>query len=313
MRKDHLLLAAPPLIWGSLVVAASSALDRMDAASLTLWTWVLAILLLSPVLFNQRRALITAWRQSGAWLLAIGSLGTTGFQFFWYYGLTRAGAIDVALLTAALPVFICLGEHLTGRRLLLAQWAGLVVAGLGCFFLLAAPIASDGWQFLPGTWAILAANLCMTIYTIALSRPPLALAPLPMLAALSISGLVMFLPITAIFIGASVFGPPPVGDLTLWLELIYIGGGAYVLAYLLWNRSIAVHGPVRTGLFLYLQPIFAIGFAVTCLGDRIGGLQLAAGMMILGGLGFADWMANAPHRPRATTSDLMTGREGNDQ
>ncbi|HMO75269.1 MAG TPA: DMT family transporter [Sphingopyxis sp.] len=295
-------LVLPPLIWGSLVVVATGALSRLDPARLTLWTWTIGGLLLLPAAWRNRRAVAAAVRARPAWFLVVGTAGTTGFQYFWYLGLASASAIDVVLLTAALPLFICIGDWFCGARFGAGRWAGLACAAVGCVLLgLPAGGQFDIAQSM-GAAAILVANLGMTLYTVALGQRPTGLRADAGLAALVWPGLAVFAAALLLTGNLSAFAAPDPQDADLWMELLYIGGAAYVLAYALWNTSVLVSGAARTGMFLYLQPVFAILLAAALLGETPGPLQLIAGLLILGGLLVSDLLA-ARHAAVAAAED----------
>ena len=57
-----------------------------------------------------------------------------------------------------------------------------------------------------------------------------------------------------------------------------------LVAYLLWNRSVAIVGPSRTVIYMCLTPLVAVAGAALLLGERPQPLQGAGGVLILSGI-----------------------------
>ena len=62
------------------------------------------------------------------------------------------------------------------------------------------------------------------------------------------------------------------------------GGLSTGIAYLLWNLAVHHVGPSQTAIFSNLVPFVALLAAFVLLGDPITLLQLAGGVLIIGGL-----------------------------
>ncbi|RED13344.1 DMT family transporter [Parasphingopyxis lamellibrachiae] len=282
------LLLSPPAIWGSLVVVGWGALQSLNPLILTLVSWLLAAAVL---LILSSANLVRLWdifRERFLWFVVIGVAGTTGFQFLWYTGLAHGDPVDVTLLTATLPAFICIGDRLLFR----APLSALRISGLAIALAGAAYLAVEGdWsnmvrlQFSSGIYAILGANIMMTVYTLGLRfRMPKCTA-LELMTLIVVGGLIGFSPLYLV-LG---HGNPSFDSGGLWIALLYIALFAYVGAYLLWNLSVARNGPSLTGIALYTQPVFALFFAYLILGTGIDAYQWLGGIVILAGLAFAEW------------------------
>ena len=74
--------------------------------------------------------------------------------------------------------------------------------------------------------------------------------------------------------------------------LLYLGLGASVICFLLWNVAISKLGSGKTALFGNLIPVFSSIEAVLILGERISWIQIGSFALIITGL----LIANLPRR-----------------
>jgi drug/metabolite transporter (DMT)-like permease len=74
----------------------------------------------------------------------------------------------------------------------------------------------------------------------------------------------------------------------LILAVLYLGLGTSVIAFLLWNISIARLGAARTALFGNLIPLFSSLEAVLLLNEEVTFFHLVSGLMIVIGLVIAN-------------------------
>jgi drug/metabolite transporter (DMT)-like permease len=276
-----LLLILPPLIWASLIVVGAKSMTALPAFALTFWSWLVAGVILSFLALPDLRAsLPTIWRE---WprLLLLGACGTTGFQYLWFAGLMEGHPANVAILSASLPTMVALGAHLWLKEL---HWLPISVACLCSLLAAFLLIAGDGQgatRFTSGDLLIIAANVLMTIYTLGCRRWPTALPPLTFMAATTVAGLLV-LTLFGLIQGLSAGSAAAVVE--HWPALLYLGAIAYALAYVIWNRSVLLNGAARTGLFLALQPVFALAFAVLWLGADVNWQHILALFLTVLGL-----------------------------
>ena len=67
----------------------------------------------------------------------------------------------------------------------------------------------------------------------------------------------------------------------------YLGVVASGLAYFLWVRGIERLGSARTGVYMYLQPVIAVGLGWAFLGETLGVGTVAGAALVLVGT----WMS----------------------
>nr|WP_246623435.1 DMT family transporter [Sphingomonas colocasiae] len=272
------LLVLPPLIWASLIVVGSALFADVPALPLTLWSWAVALGALLPLAGRDLLADRAALRGEAPWIALLGACGTTWFQYLWFEGLTTAQPVSVAILTATLPMMVAAAAWLILREL---PWRPVAIA---CLLTLAAGAMlvdrGSGGGIGRGELLILAANLLMTIYTIGSRLRRWRCSPLSFMTIAILGGLISLLPFAALTGG---FGAID-AIARHWAAMLYLGIGAYILAYLAWNRSLIVNGATRTAFALALQPLFGAGFAACWLGATVTHLHLLALAMTLAAL-----------------------------
>jgi drug/metabolite transporter (DMT)-like permease len=70
------------------------------------------------------------------------------------------------------------------------------------------------------------------------------------------------------------------------LAILYLGGGAAALAFLVWQQAVGELGPSSCGAFLNLIPVFGVALSLTFLHERLlphhllGALCVAAGIAL---------------------------------
>jgi drug/metabolite transporter (DMT)-like permease len=66
--------------------------------------------------------------------------------------------------------------------------------------------------------------------------------------------------------------------------IAYIAVGASVVAFLSWNRGVAMVGPARAGVYLHLMPLFGAILAWVFLGERLYGYHFAGAALTFCGI-----------------------------
>lgn len=70
--------------------------------------------------------------------------------------------------------------------------------------------------------------------------------------------------------------------------ILYLGLGASVIAFLIWNLAVGLLGAGRTAVFGNLIPMFSTLEAVIILGEPVKTIHLWSGLLILAGLVLAN-------------------------
>jgi len=293
-NRPVLLLWLPPAFWAGNLVIGRAVSHSMPPVSLAVGRWLVALLLLSPLVGRavwRQRALL--WRHR--WLVLLcGGFGIAGYNALAYIALRTSPAVNVAFLNSTLPLMIPLAAMVLSRE----SVGGRVLGAIAISFAGVAWIVSGGsWAALRGLrlassdLLVLLAVLNYAVYSVLLRRRPPALEPLVFLAATIFAGLVVLLPFWLWELAAGARLPTDAGAIG---AVLYIGIFASLLAFILWNHCVARLGATVTGISFHLVAVFTALLAWLLLGEPIRGFHVIGIALILAGF----LLATVPGRRR---------------
>jgi drug/metabolite transporter (DMT)-like permease len=171
---------------------------------------------------------------------------------------------------------------LFGVRLTLAQLLGIVVsmAGVLVIILRGDLMALASIEINNGDAMLAAALLVFGIYSALMLRRPVT-HPMSLIATTTAGGALMTAPVSLWELNA---GSPLIFDTVTLLTLGYAMIFPSALAYLFFNRGIALIGPNRAAPFLHLMPVFGSVMAIVFLGEQPQLFHLIGYVMVLAGV-----------------------------
>ena len=282
--RGALFALGATVIWSGNFIVARLLNQSIEPATLSLLRWGVAFLGLLPFAWRAAWADRVAVRRSLPAMIPMALLGVTAFNALLYTGARTTSALNLSLIATSTPVFIILlarvflRERLTARKVL-----GLAAALGGVLLLITGgdPARLLGLQFSAGDlWMCMAAVL-FAAYSIMVRRFSGNLSPAVFLLTLIGTGLVILQP-WAGWECVSV-GPPRITAGAAW-AILYVGLGASLAAYAMWNSAVASIGPSLAGLIYYSLPLFSGVAAFLFLGEPMGLVHLASAGCILGGI-----------------------------
>ncbi len=280
----YLLLAIATLTWAGNFIVGRYIYDQVPPASLSLWRWLIALVLLLPftlpALLKERHILLRHWRL----LAVLGASGIALFHVLVYLALRHTEAINAALFMSTTPiVIILLSWALFRERVTGLQALGIAASLTGALVLITRgdPELVLGLRFNRGDLYMLIAVPNWALYSVLLRRLPPGLHPLALVATVAGFGLVFLAPVYAWELAQA--GPFALNASTV-SSVLYIGVFASVIAYVCWNRGVAAVGANRAGLFMHLIPLYSAVLAVALLGERVRSFHLVGAALIFGGI-----------------------------
>jgi drug/metabolite transporter (DMT)-like permease len=216
----------------------------------------------------------------------------SAFNTLLYFAGETTPAINLSLLAVASPIFlILLTAVVERRRLTWLRTAGLVVGACGVVVLITGGSLKvlSRLSFHEGDLVMVLATALFAVYSALVRHKPAELPGLSFLVASMVAGLVVILPVY--LTQAVTTGTKPVHAEAV-LGVLYVGIGASALAYLAWNRSIALIGTARAGFVYYLIPVFTGAEAVVLLGASVTVTQVISLVLIVGGIVMGSWSAD---------------------
>lgn len=282
-------MVAATLLWGATFVVIKGSLAALDPAPLVLLRFAAATLVFAVLLALRRRPIGRDALLGGA---VSGTLAAGGF-LFQAMGLERTSAGTSAFLTFAGTSFAALfAWALLGQRPGARLFAGLALALAGSALL----TLRGGLHAGPGEAWTLAGALCFALQIVALGRWAPSADPLALAAVQALALTAVLLP----WSGAALAAARTLdGAAVLRLGYLIVGGS--VVAPLL--QVIAQRGlPAgRVGLLFALEPLFALGFALTWGGERFDARWWLGAALIVSAVFLPRSRPDEPSAPRSTS------------
>jgi drug/metabolite transporter (DMT)-like permease len=281
----RILLFVTPALWSANYLVARSAPGVIEPHALALLRWSIAFMVMLPFAWVELRDRWPDWGREWKDLLLLGALGMWICGAFVYIGGRTTPAVNISLIYASSPVLIAAASAIWFQdRLKPLQWVGAALALAGMLLI----VAKANWEtfvhlsFTVGDAWIVGAVLAWTAYSLLLKNRRTCLGVFSRSTAITLGGVIVLIPFT--LMETSVMGLAH--QLTwkaLWLGIVAAilpGLGAYQ-AYAFMQKEL---GAAKTGLVLYLGPLYAAVTAWAVLGEQPQWFHLFGAALILPGV-----------------------------
>lgn len=279
----YVFLVLTSAFWGSNAVVARELLNTISPATLALFRWGVAVLVLLPFVYQERvaimRALTTQWRL----MLLLALLGFAPNAYLSYLGLRGTTAIFMGLVNSIVPVMVVLIMALWKRRIPRRhEGIGLTLSFIGVFVVLTRGDFSRLLQLhISGFEIIVLIGLAVwAVYTVLLIYRPVYLSLTAFVFLAGVLGLFLIVP--AVIADWAQNGMPHL-SLREFALASYIALIPTLLAMLLFGYAVAKVGPVQSGIFTHLIPLFSAFFAVLLIHEHLYFFHGVAFVLIVGG------------------------------
>ncbi len=282
-NRPALLLSLTALFWAGNFVVGRAVAFSIPPVTLTVLRWAIAFLILLPFAWPHLRRDGAVLRQHWKIVLFLALLGPASYNTLTYIGLAYTEALNGLVFNAAGPMFIAVAAYLFfGDRLTGRQAAGLLAGIAGVLLVLTQgrPSALAGLTLNPGDLLMVAAITAWGIYTAFLrKRPPVAWQSFNavMFAIAALAN--MPLALNELAAGREVALTLPniaaIGDVAVFPSLI---------AYIFYNRGVELIGAAKSGMFLFLMPVFGAVLATLFLGETLYAFHIVAFTLIIAGV-----------------------------
>lgn len=295
-------LVAATLFWGGNYVVGAAAVATVNPLALVLLRWLIALvplLVLAQVLERPDwGAALRSWPR----LLALATVGLTGYNLLLYAALEHTSSVNASLVNAFNPALISLAAVAVLReRLSGLAWSGTVLALGGVLVLLTRGDVTGLLHHGVGTGELLmvGAICAWTGYTL-LGR---TLGAVPPVTATALQAALTVLVLAPLTVATGQLAWPTTSRAAL--ALIFIGIFPSVLSYLLWNRALRRIPPGRAGVFLNLITVFTVVIGLLR-GQALTPAQVLGGLLVLAGVVLTQeraLRADGTARPGASTAE----------
>jgi drug/metabolite transporter (DMT)-like permease len=281
--QGMLLALTAVIIWSGNFVVARNVYRDVPPVSLNFYRWVVATIVIFP--FASRK-LRTEWpiaKKAIGYLFFTALAGVSLFNSFVYIAAHYTTAINLALVgTTTSPIIaIILARFFLKEFIGWKKWLGMALCIVGVLILLTKGKFSSISSFGTGDAWMLAAAFAFAVYNTLVKKKPAALSPPVFLFLVFILGVVLMIPY---FIWENLHYAPIVWNNTVIGSILFLGIGASVISFLVWNMAIVRIGAGRTALFGNLIPVFSSIEAVFLLNEKINSFHLISFILVATGI-----------------------------
>lgn len=278
--EPRLLMLLPGLFWAGNAIVARSVAGEVPPIGLAFWRWTLGAVLVLPLAGPRLSRDIPVMVRCWPTMLLLSALGISVFNTFLYISAHSTSAINIVMLQTTMPIVVVLATFLLFRETVTPRQAvGIAVSLAGTLTLIAhGDVAALAHLDLnTGDLWMLAAVVSYAVYTALLRlRPPVH--GLSFVFATFAVGATLLLPF---YVGESLLVRPLPLTLHAGLAIVYVAVFASILAYLAFNRTVALLGANVAGLAVHLVPVFGTVLAVLLLGESLH-LYHVVGIALIG-------------------------------
>jgi drug/metabolite transporter (DMT)-like permease len=291
-NQPYLLLSLTSLFWAGNIVLARYVAGHVPPMTLSCVRWVGVFFILLPFAWPHLKA---DWPVLRGRLPLMVTLSATGFALnnaLSYWALQYTEALNALMIQSSGPLFVALWSLLLfGVRLTSAQFAGIALslAGVLTILLHGDVSALARIQFNRGDLMFAGAVLAFGLYSALMMRRPVT-HPLSLIMFTTGCGALLLVPFSIWEIAG---GTTLHADALTLATLTYVVIFASTLAYLFFNRGIALIGPNRAAPFLHLVPVFGSVMAIVLLGEQPKLFHLIGYVLVLSGVVIASRRASA--------------------
>ena len=282
-NQPYLLLSLTSLFWAGNIVLGRYVAGHVPPMTLSCVRWIGVYLILWPFARPHRKR---DWPALRARLPLMVLLSATGFAInnaLSYWALQYTQALNALLIQSSGPLFVALWSLLLfGVRLTWAQLSGIAIslAGVLTIILRGDFAALAGIEFNKGDIMLAGALLAFGLYSALMPRRPVA-HQLSLISFTTGCGAALLFPFS---VWEMASGVTLKYDLLTLATLVYVVIFPSTLAYLFFNRGIALIGPNRAAPFFHLMPVFGSAMAVLLLGEEPRLFHLVGYAMVLAGV-----------------------------
>ena len=265
------------IFWSSASVAGKFGL--MSAEPLTLFTsrFISAgILLLVLSSFQKERKFPKhkEWFQ----LLVFGALNTTLYLGIFIIALKEVAAGITTLMLALNPLMISILTSLWLKRKIAPREWGSIVLGIVGVIVATLPLVRSGHASFFGITLLVVSMLSYSVAAVYYSSVTWNISRMAINGWQVLIGGILLLPFMLVFEGGGTKC-----DLRFWLSLGWLIVPVSILAVQLWLHLLK-EDTVKASLWLFLCPIFGLGYASFLLHEPFTNYTVIGGMMVLGSL-----------------------------
>jgi len=282
-NQPYLLLSLTSLFWAGNIVLARHVGDHVPPITLTTIRWFGVFLILLPFALPHLKRDWPVLRAHLPLLLFLSAIGFAFNNAISYWALQYTQALNALLIQSSGPLFVALWSLiLFGVRLTGAQLAGIAIslAGVLTIILRGDFSALAGISFNKGDVMFAASLVSFGLYSALMPRRPVT-HQLSLISFTTCCGALLLVPFS---LWEYSTGATLKFDTLTLATLGYVLIFPSTLAYLFFNRGLALIGPNRAAPFFHLVPVFGSALAIVLLGEQPRLFHLTGYALVLVGV-----------------------------
>jgi len=272
------------MIWSGNFVVARAVFKEIPPVSLAFYRWLLASILITPFAFKKLRQEWPVIKSSWHYLFWASLTGIALFNTFVYIGAHYSTAINLTLIgTTSSPIIaVILAGIFLHEKIGWLKIAGMLLCIAGILFLLShGDLSNLKFHFTAGDLWVLLAAFSFAVYNTLVKKKPAGISPLSFLCVIFWMGMLMLLPF---YINEMDHTAAIHWNGTIIFSIIYLGLGASVICFPIWNIAISKIGAARTVLFGNLILVFSAFEAVLFLNEEFTWVHIVSALLVFAGI-----------------------------
>jgi drug/metabolite transporter (DMT)-like permease len=291
-NQPYLLLSLTALFWAGNIVLARHVGDHVPPITLTTIRWFGVFVILLPFAWPHLKHDWPALRARLPLMLFLSAIGFAFNNAISYWAMQYTEALNALLIQSSGPLFVALWSLiLFGVRLTGAQLAGIAISLIGVLTIILrgdfGALASIAFN--KGDMMFAASLVSFALYSALIPRRPVT-HQLSLISFTTLCGALMLVPFS---VWEYSTGAVLKFDFLTLATLGYMLIFPSTLAYLFFNRGIALIGPNRAAPFFHLVPVFGSAMAILLLGEQPRLFHLVGYALVLAGVVIASRRGSA--------------------
>jgi drug/metabolite transporter (DMT)-like permease len=291
-NQPYLLLSLTSLFWAGNIVLARHVGDHVPPITLTTIRWFGVFLILLPFAWPHLKRDWPALRAHLPLMLFLSAIGFAFNNAISYWAMQYTQALNALLIQSSGPLFVALWSLvLFGVRLTPAQLGGIAIslAGVLTIILRGDLFALASISFNKGDVMFASSLVSFGLYSALIPRRPVT-HQLSLISFTTFCGALMLVPFSVWEFST---GAVLKFDFLTLATLAYVLIFPSTLAYLFFNRGVALIGPNRAAPFFHLVPVFGSVMAIALLGEKLQLFHLVGYALVLAGVVIASRRGSA--------------------
>ena len=276
--RSMVLLLLTMTVWGSTFVVTKGLIELWPPFTLGFARVAIGALVMLPLaMVRHRREVRLPWPT----IFFMALFGVALYYMAFNYAMVYTSASQGALVQSSIPAITALVAVVWLReRASTLRWLGIALSVVGVLIVFSGDATEGPASALFGNVLMFASVLCWGLYT-SLAKRVAGYDAIVITACITGCGSLLLLPLAAHEIATIGLQPLPMSG---WLGVLYLGGIASGVAYLLYNASLRHLDASEVGVYTNLIPVVGVLTGVVLLGEPLSARAIVGGVVVMLGV-----------------------------